>query len=916
MKKKYDVGIYGWWGHENFGGCLTYYALEKAVQKLGYSVLMIQEAYGYPGRYIIPEDTIAMKFANEKYDCSPQVHYDNLKYFNEICNRFIVGGDQLWNNAIPFVQEDDFLDFAEDNKILMSFATSFGNEKHNPPKDYVRKITPLLKRFDHISVREDYAVDLAKNIYGVNADMVLDAVFLLEENEYCSAIKNANYNFPKEYLFAFILDPSIEKRNQIESIAKKLNIEIICCPDAASRNHNEFNKVFEGLNILDSLSIDNFLIAYKNASYIVTDSFHGTCMSYVFKKNFSVYYNEKRGANRFENLMRILELQDRRIYETNLEEDIISNNNVGGNIEWENSIKNIEIEREKSIEWLSNALENKTVKPVDKTLVKAVNDLHSNSDFIKIRLLVTLLKDYGIKNVVLSPGGRDVPLVRMFEYNAEHFHLYPVTDERSAAYYGLGLAVESREPVVCVCTSGTAASNYLPAVTEAFYTGVPLIVITADRRQVYLNHGEDQTIPQKNIYADVVKKSITVPEGEGYMVEYQTRRDISECILEATHNGLGPVHINISVENIMIGARIPRESWKLLPYIHPHILRVGFNDGEQRMKDWVSSLKESPRILIVYGQNAQLTEEKRNIELFASRYNCVIVTDFISNLDCEYSIKPYNMLQSISQEQFNRELSPDILITVGGKQLMNDPLTFKIRGGLKNIRHWSVTPDGKVKDFYFRLTSVIEMSQNRFFEWFSNNSGNIQNDKTYLNKWRNLNALYKAPEIKEYNSHYVQKAFFPMVPSNSILHLGVGQSFYDCRRYELDSTVSVFCNMGTNGIDGCTSTFMGQCAINKEKLAFLLVGDLSFFYDMNSIWNKKLHKNIRILLVNNNGTGLLRGHNLKAISSVHNTSAEGWVKEVGFEYISASSEDEYIEKLNYFISNEPQKAIFFEVFCN
>ena len=122
--------------------------------------------------------------------------------------------------------------------------------------------------------------------------------------------------------------------------------------------------------------------------------------------------------------------------------------------------------------------------------------------------------------------------------------------------------------------------------------------------------------------------------------------------------------------------------------------------------------------------------------------------------------------------------------------------------------------------------------------------------------------------------------------------------------------------MGTNGIDGCTSTFMGQCAIEKKRLCFLLVGDLSFFYDMNSVWNKQLDKNVRILLVNNNGSGLLRNHNLKAITSVHNTKAENWVKSVGFEYMSASSKKEFDDKIASFISTKSDRPLFFEVFCD
>lgn len=147
------------------------------------------------------------------------------------------------------------------------------------------------------------------------------------------------------------------------------------------------------------------------------------------------------------------------------------------------------------------------------------------------------------------------------------------------------------------------------------------------------------------------------------------------------------------------------------------------------------------------------------------------------------------------------------------------------------------------------------------------------------------------------------------------MHLGVGQVFHDCRKFHISETIDIFCNMGTNGIDGCASTFMGQCAVEKNKLCFLLIGDLAFFYDMNSIWNKELQNNIRILLINNHGTDLLRSHNLKAISSVHNTSAKGWVESVGFEYLEAHTKEEFLEKLKYFLSRDAERALFFEIFC-
>ena len=555
-------------------------------------------------------------------------------------------------------------------------------------------------------------------------------------------------------------------------------------------------------------------------------------------------------------------------------------------------------------------------KDIPSELPKEVLELHNNPEFIKIRLLATLLRDHGVRHIVLSPGGRDVPIVRMFEYNDKYFTLHRVTDERSAAYFGMGIAAQLKEPVACVCTSGTAASNYLPAVTEAYYTGIPLILITADRYEIYHEQGEDQTIPQKNIYNEVVKKSITLPEGVGWRAEHQIKRDVQDCIMETKHNGYGPVHINIAIDNIAIGAHIDKQYWELLPKVYPHLLRVSPSDGEAQMRRWLDALKGSQKILIVYGQNFSPTQkQKENIEAFASKFNCAIVTDMISNLSCAYNLKPYNMLRNISNKEFNEQLAPDILITVGGKRLMNDPLTDKVRRGPWNIRHWSVEPSGKVKDFYFRLTSILEMSQDYFFEWFSKNAGSIANNGVYFQKWQSLTEKYSAPAVKNFDSHYIQSKFIPQIPENSILHLGVGLSFYESRRYPLKRNIDVFCNMGTNGIDGCTSTFMGQCAVAKDKLCFLIVGDLSFFYDMNGIWNKHPGENVRILMINNNGSGLLRGNQLKAISAEHGTKAEGWVKSTGFTYLSANSQEEFERLLPDFLDAGVKKPLFFEVFC-
>lgn len=936
---RFDVGIIGWWFASNYGSSLTYFALARILENTGRRPIFIHvpKLDGTPWDKDIQQ---TVSFIGKRFRIA---NYRDMAHINEVngfCDSFMLGSDQMWTPlATNLVGYTFFLDFVALDKKKIAFSTSFGQDKFEADEKICQTAGDYLKRFDAISVREYTGVDICKNKFGVDAEQIIDPVFLLSAKDYDELAESVSVDVPKKYLLSYILDPTPEKERAVEDIAKKEGLEIL-----SVFNMRDYEKNAEKWSIgrkLPRPTTEEFLCYVKNCSYLVTDSHHGACMGIIYERPYVAITNASRGVTRFETVAKAFGLESRVLYDPR---DALTNEEIHKPIDYVSVLEKIEAEKKRASKWLENAFNKETV-PASETvntmeakvnaLQRSLNNcerriaslngasktsspapsLNNSFDFIKIRYLATLLRDYGVKHIVLSPGGRDVPIIRMFENNESEFVLHRVTDERSAGYYGLGIASQLNTPVACICTSGTAASNYLPAVTEAYFTGVPLIMVTADRIGVYHGQGEDQTIPQKDIYKDVVKMAVSLPDFGGGATEHQIKRDISSCILESTHNGNGPVHINIPIQDISVGANSPKEQWKLLPRINPHILRASFNDGDKEMHKWVDALKKSPRILIVYGQNKPLSKEERaDIDRFASKYNCVIVTDSISNYSSDYSLNPFNMLNQISQEEFDKNLKPDILITVGGKRLMNDPLTFKIRAS-SGIRHWSVVPDGKIKDFYFRLTSVIESTQGQFFRWFADNSGITRNDKKYLNTWKEYASKYSIKPIEAFNSLYIQDKFFPCLPKNSFVHLGVGQSFFFVRRQDIDPSVEVYCNMGTNGIDGCTSTFMGQCEVD-DRLSFLIVGDLSFFYDMNGIWNKPLKKNMRILLVNNNGSGLLRNHNLKAVTSVHNTSAEGWVKSTGFEYMSAHSKEEFENKLKAFMSKEGEKPLFFEVFCD
>lgn len=929
--RKYDICVAGFWYGANYGSLLNGYAIYKILRNCGKSVVMLNKPNCAPDDMELAAVNHNTKFIKSIYPqdvLSPRMSIDDIELINKHVETFLAGSDQIWNYYVSF-EGFMYLPFAHNNKRRISFCTSFGDKNDNVNKEEYQFVYKELHKYDAISVREEFGKENLKNKYHIESEVLLEPVFDIEKEVYNKLIDQASFNESEQYILAYILDPTDEKLNVIIELSNYINCKVITIPDGYYTIINNSWENYENKNKFPNLQTNmdarNFLKAFSGAEFVITDSFHGTCFSIIFERRFISISNNIRGLERFRDILERFNLMNRLVSDVN---QFSWKKEYLDYIDYEPINKVIEEGRRKSIQWLKMALEMKVSdkKPItvqsikttlDKNLVSKKKDIRENFEFIKLKMLGSLLYDYGIRHVVLSPGGRDVPLVRLFENNQDYFNIYRVTDERSAGYFGLGIASKLRQPVVCVCTSGTAVSNYLPAVTEAYYTGVPLIMITADRMEIYHGHGEDQTIPQNEVFKSVTKKEITLPEGSGFRAEYQCRRDISDCILETTHNGFGPVHINFAIDNIGIGSKLSINEWKITPHKYPHILRVGLDSGENRLRDWIHELHKSQRILIVYGQNAQLTnDEKKNIESFASKFNCVIVADHISNLDCAYMLKPYRMLFSLSQDEFNKRLSPDILITVGGKRLMNDPLTNKIRSGLKDIRHWSVTPNGEVKDFYFKLTSVIEMTQNMFFDWFSQNAGESTNNGVYYNEWKKLEEKTVEPEILQFNSNYVQSVFFPKIPSQSLLHLGVGQSFIECRKYHINKSVEVFCNMGTNGIDGCTSTFMGQCAVSRDKLCFLIVGDLSFFYDMNSIWNKQLNSNIRILLVNNNGSGLLKNNNLKAITSVHNTSAKGWVQSTGFKYMEAHSKEEFLKQIDIFVSTDVDEALFFEVFCD
>ncbi len=530
------------------------------------------------------------------------------------------------------------------------------------------------------------------------------------------------------------------------------------------------------------------------------------------------------------------------------------------------------------------------------------------------QFLIALLKKYNIKHCVLSAGSRNVPFVHSVEEDS-YFKCYSVVDERSAGYFALGLAQQLNEPVVISCTSSTATCNYWPPVAEAFYQGVPIIVLTSDRDPEMLGQWEDQMIDQVGMYDRHVKKSVNLPIINNKNDEIYCQRLINEALLELNHNGsTGPVHINIPTNTYNRTFNTPK-----LPEV-TKIERLSLINEDERWKEKVKKLKNTKRILITCGQKNYASEKLKNeIKDFFKNYNSAIVVDYMSNLDLENGINTTVCMDSrYTSRDKTKELLPEIVISFGGQIFSG--IKEQLRNFRGNFEHWLIEEDGHVVDLYKSITTIFECTPEYFFSYCNKNIDKQQNNNLeYYNLLKKYENSIVIPEFG-YSNVYAIKNVVERIPSNSILHLSINDSIRITNFFKLNSNIRTYANIGTHGIDGCLSSFLGQ-ATATSKESFLIIGDLAFFYDMNALKIKHIEKNVHILLINNHGGSEFYFNSIWQneasdlhTAARHNTTAEGWVKSNNFIYLSANDKKSFEENLEKFMSLENDKPIFFEVF--
>lgn len=535
------------------------------------------------------------------------------------------------------------------------------------------------------------------------------------------------------------------------------------------------------------------------------------------------------------------------------------------------------------------------------------------SDKKNILQLAALLVEHGISQVVVCPGSRNAPLVHTL---ASHpfFTCHSVTDERSAGFYALGLVLNGGKPAAVCCTSGTALLNLHPAVAEAFYQQVPLVVISADRPAAWIGQMDGQTLPQPGVFGGLVKKSVNLPEIHTDEEEWFCNRLVNEALLELSHHGKGPVHINVPISEPLF-----QFTAEALPEVRVITRYQGLNVYDKAYDDLIKRLNNYSRRMMAVGQmNLIYLFERKICKLLYKHF--AWLTEHTSNRTVPgRAIKNFDTLLYALSEAERQKLRPELVITYGG-HIVSKRLKQFLRA-YPPVEHWHVSADGEVADVFGSLTTVIEMDP---FEFLEKIAYLLENKPVeYPKAWEFHAKKLEAP-VFAYSEMAAIGSLIGALPGEAALHLGNSSTVRYAQLFPVPETVEVCCNRGTSGIEGSLSTALGYASAS-EKLNFIVLGDLSFFYDMNALWGGAIRPNVRILLLNNGGGEIfeaLPGLHMEPathrfVTAEHTTSAAGWATERGFAYLSARNAGELAEAMAVFTAPEPAgKPLFLEVFTD
>jgi 2-succinyl-5-enolpyruvyl-6-hydroxy-3-cyclohexene-1-carboxylate synthase len=476
--------------------------------------------------------------------------------------------------------------------------------------------------------------------------------------------------------------------------------------------------------------------------------------------------------------------------------------------------------------------------------------IHSRQN---IRDLPDILASGGVEKVVLCPGSRNAPLILSFA-KYSNLDCLSIVDERSAAYFAVGMAQFTRKPIVVVCTSGTAVLNCAPAIAEAYYQNIPLIVITADRPAEWIDQADGQTIRQNNIFENYIKASFHISGDVNTTDElWFSNRTVSQALIIANGNIPGPVHLNISFKEPLYTSLPEKGSDRFFTGYRP----VGVSDFNVDKCFFANQWGLFPKKWIVPGMDNPDKNLSEILQTLSMRDDTVVITENISNISGKSIIStPESFIASLTEVQ-KEQFRPDLLITTG-HSLVSKRLKQYLRK-FKPAKHWHIGNPTGFADTFQSIDEVFDVDPSAFLSMFredfipvSNFSNDVERQLSVLNE-REIDFSYNLP----YSDLYAMQSLFQLIPDSWVIHLANSTSIRYSQLFTSRPGLTFFSNRGTSGIDGCTSTAMGSAYISKLPTV-LITGDLAFLYDSNALWNKYISENFKIIVLNNQGGNIFR----------------------------------------------------------
>ena len=540
--------------------------------------------------------------------------------------------------------------------------------------------------------------------------------------------------------------------------------------------------------------------------------------------------------------------------------------------------------------------------------------IHYYTDERNAQIVIALLKAHDVRDIVISPGATNDCFVLSVQDDPD-FTLYSAVDERHAGYLACGIAQESGCPVVINCTGATASRNYMSALTEAYYRKLPIVALTCSQHSSHIGQLYPQMTDRIHIPSDVVNLSVQCPIPHTKEEEWDCMLKVNRALLELTHRGGGPVHINLET------GFCPTYSSNVLPPVRV-IKRVMASDGESA---W-PRIPEEARALVWIGSHKPFTPEELDaLDSFARSRNVAMIGDITSNCTKALDASLLCSQKGFGSNPAYKCLKPDLIIHIG--EVSGDYPTF---GALKNkVPVWRVSEDGELRDFLGGLEHVFEMPESVFFRHYMDEK---ESEHTYAKAWQQaLDNVRQMDVDLPFSAQWIARTLAPMLPVNCNLHLGILNQLR-CWNVSGVKVRHGFSTVGGFGIDGGTSSMIGTSLVSSDILNFGVFGDLSFFYDLNALGSRHIGRNIRIVLINNGEGGEFsipdhimdnaycgeRVHDFIAAKGHYGCQSKELVRhlaeDLGFEYLSAEDKVTFMGKARKFVDPTLENPMIFECF--